>query len=213
MKKDNLKIIIFDMDGVILDSEPLHENARQMMYRNFGIVPDENFPNPVGKSSSGFWRTVSGLCGIERDPYELEAEQYHLVAMQIRDNHVPVSDGLMDVLNWAKENGVKIGLASSSTRVLVDNALKFLGIRDWFDYTVSGDEVEHKKPYPDPYLKVLEMAGMAPEDAVAVEDSNSGVQAAKNAGVFCFGYDNPTSGDQDLSNADCVIKKLNEILE
>lgn len=212
MNKENLKIIIFDMDGVILDSEPLHENARQMMFRNFGIVPDENFPNPVGKSSSGFWRTVSGLCGLEQDAYALEAEQYRLVAVQIEENHVPTSDGLMEILSWAKENGVKIGLASSSTRVLVDNTLNLLGIRECFDFTVSGDEVIQKKPAPYPYLKVLEMSGFAPEEAVAVEDSNSGVQAAKNAGIFCYGYDNPTSGDQDLSNSDQIIKSLREIL-
>jgi HAD superfamily hydrolase (TIGR01509 family) len=212
MKKETVKIMIFDMDGVILDSEPLHENARQMMFRNFGIVPDKNFPNPVGKSSSGFWRTVSGLCGLDRDAYELEAEQYRLVAVQIKENNVPVSDGLMDLLNWAKEHGVKIGLASSSTRVLVDDTLNLLGVREYFDYTVSGDEVQTKKPAPDPYLKVLNLSGFAPEEAFAVEDSNSGVQAAKNAGIFCYGYDNPTSGDQDLSNADQVIKSLKEIL-
>lgn len=213
MKKENLKIIIFDMDGVILDSEPLHENARQMMYRSFHIVPDENFPNPVGKSSSGFWRTVSGFCGLEQDAYALEAEQYRLVAVQIKENNVPVSDGLMDILKWAKEHDVKIGLASSSTRVLVDNTLELLGIREYFDYTVSGDEVIKKKPAPYPYLKVLEMFGFSAEEAVAVEDSNSGVQAAKNAGIFCYGYDNPTSGDQDLSNSDQVIKNLREVLD
>ena len=213
MNMENLKIIIFDMDGVILDSEPLHENARQMMFRSFGIVPDENFPNPVGKSSSGFWRTVSGLCGLDQDAYALEAEQYRLVAVQIKENHVPVSDGLMDILEWAKAHGVKIGLASSSTRVLVDETLDMLGIRRYFDVTVSGDEVIKKKPAPYPYLKVLELAGCASEEAVAVEDSNSGIQAAKNAGIFCYGYDNPTSGDQDLSNADQVIKNLREILQ
>ena len=200
------------MDGVILDSEPLHENARQMMYRSFHIVPDENFPNPVGKSSSGFWRTVSELCGLKEDAYALEAEQYRLVAVQIEENQVPPSDGLMDILKWAKEHDVKIGLASSSTRTLVDDALNLLGIREYFDYTVSGDEVIKKKPAPYPYLKVLEMSGFAAEEAVAVEDSNSGVQAAKNAGIFCYGYDNPTSGDQDLSNSDQVIKNLREIL-
>ena len=80
MGKEDLKLLIFDMDGVILDSEPLHENARQMIFRRFGIVPDETFPDPVGNSSSGFWREVIKKCGIEGEPYALEKEQYRLVA-------------------------------------------------------------------------------------------------------------------------------------
>ncbi len=210
--KPNLKILIFDMDGVILDSEPLHENARQMMFREFGIVPDETFPEATGKSSSGFWRQIIQKCGIDGEPYALEARQYYLVAQQIRENHVPPSEGLLEVLRWAKEHDVKIGLASSSTRVLVDEALRLLGIGGQFDYTVSGNEVPVKKPAPDVYLKVLEMAGLSPECAAAVEDSAAGVAAAKNAGIFCYGYKNSTSGEQDISAADEIIEHLNCII-
>lgn len=212
INKENLKMIIFDMDGVILDSEPLHENARQMMFKSFGIVPDESFPNPVGNSSSGFWRQIIALCGIEGEPYALEREQYRLVAVQIEENHIPPSDGLLEILEWAKANDVKVGLASSSTRVLVNDAIRLLGIEKYFDFTVSGDEIPKKKPAPDVYLKVLEMAGVKPEEAVAVEDSRTGVAAANNAGIFCYGYQNPTSGDQDLSCAGKIIQSLREIL-
>lgn len=212
MDKKDLKIIIFDMDGVILDSEPLHENARQMMFREFGIVPDDTFPDPVGKSSSGFWRKIIELCGIEGEPYALEKEQYRLVAKQIEENHIPPSDGLKEVLAWAKAHGVKIGLASSSTRVLVDDALRLLGVDEAFDYTVSGDEIKAKKPAPDAYLKVLELSGFSAENAVAIEDSCAGVTAAKNAGVFCFGYRNATSGEQNIDAADKIIENLKEIL-
>ena len=210
---NKLKILIFDMDGVILDSEPLHENARQMMYKEFGIVPDETFPDPVGKSSSGFWRMIIEKCGIEGEPYTLEARQYYLVARQIEENHIPPSDGLLEVFEWAKKNGIKIGLASSSTRILVDDALSLLKIKDCFDYTVSGNEVKTKKPAPDVYLKVLEMSGIPAEYAAAVEDSATGVAAAKNAGIFCYGYKNATSGEQDIHEADRVIENLKEIIE
>lgn len=212
MNREGVKLIIFDMDGVVLDSEPLHENARQMMFREFGIVPDDTFPDPVGKSSSGFWRKIIAKCGIEGEPYGLEAQQYSLVEKQIAENKVPPSEGLIDVLEWAKKNSLKIALASSSTRRLVDAALHLLHVADYFDYTVSGDEVNAKKPAPDVYLKVLEMAGVSAEEAVAIEDSQAGVEAAKNAGVFCFGYKNETSGGQDISSADEIIGKLNEVI-
>ena len=206
-------MIVFDMDGVILDSEPLHENARQMMFQKYHITPNDSFPPPVGNSSSGFWRQVFALCGLEGDAYELEAEQYYLVAKQIKDNNLPPSDGLLEVFRWAKEQGMKIGLASSSTRVLVDDVLDLMQIRAYFDYTVSGDEIARKKPAPDAYLKVLEMAGLPAEAAMAVEDSGTGIAAAKAAGLYCFGYENPTSGEQNLSQSDRIIKHLKEIIE
>jgi len=212
MNKD-LKIIIFDMDGVVLDSEPLHENARQIMFKELEIVPDETFPEAVGKSSAGFWKEIIELCGIEGNPDALETRQYALVAQQIEDNHVKPSVGFREIVDWAKENGVKVGLASTSTRVLIEDSLRLLGVRDDFDYTVSGNEIERKKPAPDSYLKVLELAGYLAENAIAIEDSTAGVGAAKNTGIFCFGYRNVTSGEQDLSKADKIIDSLMEIMD
>lgn len=212
MEKQKISMIIFDMDGVLLDSEPLHENARQSMFRKYGIDPGDDLPDPVGKSSSGFWRIVMERYGIQGDPYLLEKEQYHLVAEQIRDNHVQPSDGLVELLDMARSSGIKIGLASSSTRVLVDDTLRLLGIKDYFDYTVSGDEVAAKKPKPDVYLKVLELSQCAPQEACAVEDSHAGVVSAQSAGIFCYGYRNDTSGGQDISSADRIIENLREIM-
>lgn len=213
MLNTKIKAIIFDMDGVILDSEPLHEIARQRMFHRLQITPDESFPKPVGNSASGYWRQVCTLCQINEDAYDLQAEQYRLVAEQIAENHVPVSDGVLDIFSWAKEHGVKIGLASSSTRPLVDETLQLLGVYDYFDCTVSGDEVAHKKPEPDIYLKALELLGCSNEQAVAIEDTTSGIKAAVCAGIFCYGYENPTSGPQDLSQASAVVTNLKQVIE
>ena len=211
MDRQGIELLIFDMDGVVLDSEPLHENARQSMFRELGISPDYRLPDPVGKSSSGFWRKVLAVYQMEGDPYELERRQYGLVARQIEANHLQPSDGFLDVVERAKARGIKIGLASSSTRVLVDDALRLLGVDQYFDITVSGDEVAHKKPEPDVYLRALELAGGRPDRAVAVEDSQAGVRAAQRAGIFCYGYVNETSGGQYISGADRVIRHLGEI--
>ncbi len=209
----NVKIIIFDMDGVILDSEPLHEIARQRMFQSLGITPDESFPSPVGNSASGYWRKIMGLFQMEGDPVGLQEEQYRLVAELIVENNVPVSEGFMDVINYAKENDIKVGLASSSTRALVDETLRLLNVTQYFDCVVSGDEIPKKKPAPDIYLRVLELIGVPAECAVAVEDTKSGTIAAKDAGIFCYGYVNPTSGQQDLSNARAIIYNLREIVK
>ena len=134
------------------------------------------------------------------------------MAQQIEENHVQPSVGFHDIVKWAKEHNIQVGLASSSTRILVNDALRLLGVKELFDYTVSGNEIAKKKPAPDSYLRVLELSGFKPENAIAIEDSPSGVAAAKNAGIFCFGYQNVTSGNQDLSKADVIVDSLTEIL-
>ena len=196
MGKEDLKLLIFDMDGVILDSEPLHENARQMIFRRFGIVPDETFPDPVGNSSSGFWREVIKKCGIEGEPYALEKEQYRLVAQQIEENQISPSEGLEELLHWAKAHEIRIGLASSSTRVLVDDTLRLLRIEKFFDYTVSGDEVPVKKPAPDVYLEAARRLDVLPEDCLVFEDIVKGMEAGKNAGMKVCAVEDAYSAPQ-----------------
>lgn len=207
-----IKILIFDMDGVILDSEPLHETARQIMYEKYDIVADESFPDPVGKSARGFWKMVGEKYGRCWDIYQMEEEQFRLVAEQVESNHTPPTKGLLKVLEWGRKEGIKIGLASSSARLLVDRVLAALKIAQYFDVAVSGDEVDNKKPAPDVYERVLQIAGFKPEEAAAVEDSGTGVKAAKNAGIYCYGYKNETSGNQNLTDADSVIMNLEDII-
>lgn len=212
MDGKNKKAIIFDMDGVLLDSEPLHENARQEMYRELNIVLDDTFPDPVGKSCSDFWDLILEKLQIPGNGVDKERQHYQMVSQQIEKYHVGPSEGVIELLQWAKQNGMKIGLASSSSRFLVDDALRLLNIETYFDFTAAGDEVAAKKPAPDLYLKVLDAFGITGDEAIAVEDSRSGVAAAKTAGIYCFGYQNPTSGNQDLSQADQQIQKLSEIM-
>lgn len=211
--RNKLELLIFDMDGVVLDSEPLHETARQMMYRKYGIGDIQGLPDPVGKSASEFWGLVIQAGGLQQNPQSLEDEQYALVGRQVRENHIPASAGLMQVLAWAKRNGIRIGLASSSSRSLVDPVLELLHIDPYFDCTVTGDEVTRKKPDPEVYLTILRREGISAGRTAAVEDSAAGVASAQGAGIFCYGYQNATSGEQDLSDANRLINRLDEIIE
>lgn len=210
---DREKILIFDMDGVVLDSEPLHQRAREMMYEKYGVKPLDCFPDPVGKSSRLFWETVADICGMAWDSKQMEDEQFSLVAEQVETGRVPVTEGLLEVLGQAKEEGVKAGLATSSDRAMVERVLRALGIIQYFDIIVTGDEVANKKPFPDVYERVLEIAGINPGRAAAVEDSSAGVEAAKSAGIYCYGYRNETSGEQNLEKADRVVGHLRDVGE
>lgn len=204
--------MIFDMDGVILDSEPLHQKAREIMYEKYKIHDTGNLPDPVGKSSSGFWELVRERNGRIWNSEEMEIEQYDLVAEQVKNNIEVKSEGLDEVLCWCVQNNWLIGLASSSTRRLAEQILDFLEIKEYFGVIVCGDEVKNKKPAPDIYEKVLNMAGINQSMAIAVEDSDTGIKAAKAAGIFCYGYRNRSSGKQNLSKADTVINNLKEIM-
>lgn len=208
-----MDMLIFDMDGVILNSEPLHQKARIMLSEENGIyISDDDLPNPVGKSSSEFWQCIfdtagkKGLCAKE-----FERKQFALVGQLAMSENTGCNEGLIDLLKWCVNNNIIISLASSSNRQLVDYILDGLDIRKYFSYTVAGDEVVHVKPAPDIYEKILEMSGISKENACAIEDSAAGIKAAKSAGVFCYGYYNPTSGKQDLSEADAVIDKLIQV--
>ena len=210
---DREKILIFDMDGVVLDSEPLHQRAREMMYEKYGVKPLDCFPDPVGKSSRLFWETVADICGMAWDSKQMEDEQFSLVAEQVETGLVPVTEGLLEVLGQAEEEGIKTGLATSSDRAMVERVLRALGIIQHFDIIVTGDEVANKKPFPDVYERVLEIAGISPGRAAAEEDSSAGGEAAKNAGIYCYGYRNETSGEQNLEKADRVVGNLRDVGE
>lgn len=212
MCRGNIKILIFDMDGVVLESEPLHENARKMMIQELGLDASREFPEAVGKSSSGFWRQVVEKFHLDGDPNDFEKRQYQYVAMQIKEKKMKPSEGFEKLVLDGKAQGLKNALASSSTRVLVDETLRLLGIRACFDITVAGNEIPKKKPEPDVYLKVLELSGIEASCALAIEDSKAGVEAAQRAGICCYGYRNPTSGNQDISKADKIVNSLNEIV-
>lgn len=207
------KILIFDMDGVVLDSEPLHQRARELMYEKYGVTPRKCFPDPIGKSARLFWKDVADICGLTWDSKEMEDEQFRFVAEQVETGSVPVTEGLMELIGQAKKRGIKVGLASSSDRALVSRVLRALDIIQYFDVIVTGDEVANKKPFPDVYERVLEIAGISSGQAAAVEDSTAGVEAAKCAGIYCYAYHNETSGEQNLEKADRVIEHLRDVEE
>ena len=202
------KMMIFDMDGVIIDSEPIHEVARRELFQRYGVKDGESLPNPIGKSCSGYWKEVLQMQNLSGDPLQMQEEQYARVAEIVRRDRIPANEGMIELLKWCRAHHISIGLASSSTRMLVDRILEYLALKEYFDVTVSGDEVDRKKPDPEIYRKVLELGRVSAADAVAVEDSASGIKAARGAGIFCCGYVNPTSGVQNLSEADHVISKL-----
>lgn len=209
---DKLLLVAFDMDGVVLDSEPVHCASVEKLLAELGVPPSGDLTKNVGRSSEEFWGEIiaeHGLRGVTAEA--IIDRQYALNMEQFAKSSTPASAGLLELMADIAQHGVTIGLATSSERSFVEAVLAHLGLSGRFRFSVAGTEAARKKPHPDIYLDLLTAAGVPAENAAAIEDSRSGVAAAKAAGLFCIGYQNKTSGEQDLSRADVIVSSLYEV--
>ena len=203
----NIRLAVFDVDGVLLDSDPVHSRSVKRVLERYG-VHGYNPMGHVGMSSQDMFAELIERYGIDATPDRLIEEMTDLDFEDILQQKLPESEGLTPLLDCLQEAGVRLSVASSSERRFVGWTLHYLGIADRLASSAAGLEGPRKKPYPDLYLRAVELAGVSPSSAVAIEDSATGIRAAKNAGLYCVGYRNPTSGKQDLHEADFIVDSL-----
>ena len=198
--------VIFDMDGVLIDSEPLHYRTDTEMLAKLGISEGPDYLNRfVGTSNPEMWRAILDEHGIDREIDGILNAQLSLKLKLLKAEEWKPIDGIPELFRALRKYGVPIAVASSSSAIFIKEALKRIRLLDFVDVYVSGESVEHGKPEPDVFLRAAEMIGAEPRDCVVVEDSRNGVLAAKRAGMRCVGFQNPKSGDQDLSAASLVV--------
>lgn len=210
-KTTMLKAVIFDLDGVILDSEPLHFEAdRRTMAEYGGGMPEEVLVQYVGVSGRDMWTDLIARYGIP-DTLEnvLEKQKGHKLAL-MGQMELAAIPGIPELLQHLRAAGLAVGLASSSPMYYIRAVLHRLAIEDCFQAVASGEEVPRSKPSPDVFLLAAERLNRNPQDCLVIEDSAHGVRAAKAAGMGCVGYVNPTSGEQDLGLADIVVTSFTD---
>lgn len=203
-----VELFIFDLDGVLLNTEPLHEAAKQSIFVAHGIKKVIDFSPYVGHPNKVFWDWARAQFQFPESSAVLERRQYEYILKEVRARQVPANRGLAELLAFLQAKGVMIGLVSSSDRYYVDQILQYLNLTEVIPIVVGGNEVAKKKPAPDGYLRALELAGVTEDMAMAVEDSEAGLAAATGAGIRSIGYRNPTSGKQDLSAAFAQVDNL-----
>ena len=206
------KAFIFDMDGVIIDSEKLHSITKVQAIRSFGVEVREaelNLESYVGRSAKSFFSDVIAKYPELGDDWKVLAKKKHELYQKIlrEDPDLKPIDGIPELLDRLKEKGYRIGLGSSSVMANIQLVLGRFGILDYFDAIAAGSEVENAKPAPDVYLLAASRLGIAPENCTVVEDATAGIVAAKAAGMRCIAVRNPNSGAQDFSQADEVIDR------
>ncbi len=201
--------LIFDFDGLILDTEVSELQSWREIYTEYNAdLPIEQWAICIGSGADTFDPVayLEAQIGrrVERKDILPRRRQRHLelVAAEV------LLPGVEAYLHDAKRLGLKIGLASSSSREWVYGHLSRLGIADYFDFMKCGDEVTHKKPDPELYLGVLSALGVRGKDAIALEDFPNGVLAAQRAGIFCVAIPNPVTNQLDLAHADLRLESL-----
>lgn len=207
-----IRAVVFDFDGLILETESPAYTSWAEIYREHGHeLPLDRWFDYVGRGA-GWFDVVGHLADLVGERFDREATKARRAAR--RDELVNALDlmaGVRDYIDEARRLGLRVGIASSSTRGWVCGHLERLAVMEGWDAIVCREDVENAKPSPDLYLRAVELLGVSPAEAVALEDSPNGISAAKAAGLRCVAVPNPVTADLDLGQADVRVSSLAEM--
>ena len=203
--------IVFDMDGVLLDSEPLHFAALNRALGRDGLrVNRDEYERFIGTTTEAMLESLIERYRLQRAHAEYLAE-YDAAVLDQLDQARPPNDGVVPLMQRARELGMRVGLASSSRRVWIDATLRSLSLSDAFDAIVSGDEVTRGKPDPQIYLLAAQRLSVASERCLAIEDAPNGVAAARAAGMAVIGVRTPFTAHLHLDGVLQTVDSLTEL--
>jgi len=204
--------IIFDMDGVLTDSEPLHAQATRMLLATYGVhyvqPPEENF---FGLTDREVFRILKRRYGLEVAEEELSAAWCGLVVRLLPERLVPMP-GARDVLRALGRERYRLALASGSAPEIIAGTLAALGVEACFEHVVSGAEVGRGKPAPDVFLETARRLAVLPGECLVVEDSRNGLIAARAAGMPCAVVPCKSTASQNFTEATVSLAALTDLL-
>jgi HAD superfamily hydrolase (TIGR01509 family) len=208
-----IRTVIFDMDGVIIDSEPIHFKMENEMFQELKInVPYEEHCSYVGTSSQNMWEIIARKYSLTIDVKQLVKKQHALyMAYLLNEKELRPIPGVVELIQGLYRDYFKLVLASSSYMEVIEVVLSKLNLSNYFIAKVSGTELANSKPHPEIFIQSAKLANSEAEECMVIEDSQNGITSAKAAGMKCIGFANPNSGVQDLGNADLVIHSFSEL--
>lgn len=201
------------MDGVIIDSEPIHQEIVYHIIQELEIpISKAELSRYVGTSGIEMWTDLINRNDLNESPKAITQTNHQRYTDYIESiDNLPAVSGVTECIEQLHQMGRRLVLASSSSMAQIELILKKLNLEKYFPLRISGAELPKSKPDPLIFLKAAEMARVKPNQCLVIEDSFNGVTAAKAAGMICVGYQNANSGDQDLSKADVVIDNFRRL--
>ena len=207
-----LKAVIFDMDGVIIDSEPLHAKAAVNAMKKFGVDITEEFCYGfVGSTAKHMLEVIKEQNSLSASIDDLMQANLAAKKELLAAEDYPIIPYVKELIIDLHSHGIKLAIASSSPLEEINQTVKKLELEKYISVIVSGMQVENPKPAPDIFLRTANGLEVDPSECVVIEDSYNGVTAAKTAGMTRIGFLNPHSGNQDLSQVNFVIEGFEEI--
>jgi len=205
--------VIFDMDGVLIDSEPIHITIEKQVFDKLGIDVSETVHRSyMGASSEFMYSDLRSRFKLTKSVTELmENDELFRSDYFHRLDTIPANDGLICLLSQIKSAGLKLAVATSSSPEIANLLLNKCGIASFFDAIVTTSEAGESKPSPDVYLLAAKKIGVSPEDCIVFEDSPNGLSSAKSAGMFCVVIQSDNDLIQKLSKADYLIQSFTEM--
>ncbi len=196
-----IKGVLFDMDGVIFDTEKAYLETWTKVFKSYGYdLKRETYISIMGTGRDNAVRTFKEAFGEDIPMEDMYKDKDRILKEIIESGSVPLKPGAVEILTYLRENNVKTALATSAKMWRAETQLKMSGIKDMFDKITCGDEIKNLKPDPDIFLKSAQKLALNPDECIVIEDSPAGIQAAFNAGMYGIHV-------EDLKEADATIKK------
>ena len=206
-----VQTVIFDMDGVIVDTEPVHHFAYYQHFNELSIeVSDEMYRSFTGNSTRNIFQKLKAQFDLQEDVEDLILRKRHLFneAFDLKED-LYLIDGVEDLIKDLHANGIQLIVASSASNVTINRVFTRFNLHQYFTHIVSGEDFPKSKPHPAIFEHAASLSIAPKENCIVIEDSTNGIQAAVSAGIFCVGYDSFHSKDQDLSKANIIIRNFN----
>ena len=207
----NLKGVIIDLDGTLIDSLKIYDEAHKRIFEKYGIKVDNVLDN-FGSSPKEIILSVVNRNKLNVDPNVLQKEEEDILINEYLDK-IKFNVGAKQLLNYFKEKKYKLGIVTSNSKRISIEILKHMNILNLFDVIITGDDVKEPKPDPEGYIKAIKILNLLPTEILAIEDSIYGIIAAKRAGVNVIGVASGVNKKRELlsAGASMVFKNLKEL--